>query len=264
MSTILWVAAAVASVSVVFSVAVVALAMRGAGRPTLEERSERAWATYVRDTETYTVVEVVVPDTTDPVITVASPSATSVTIGTALVADFAATDDSGSGLAAVTATYNGEPVADGDNLDTSTIGAKTLVVTAVDNAGNDASTTVTFNVVWPYVGLSGPVTSNAFNQVKAGHIVPVKFDLGGDWGLDILAGNPTVRKVACSGDPIDPLTADEIADALTVGNGLMYDPETGLYGYNLRTDKGWANSCRLVEFTLDDGTRIGVQLKLTK
>ena len=51
MSTILWVVAAVASVSVVFSVAVVALAMRGAGRPTLEERYERAWAMYVRDTD---------------------------------------------------------------------------------------------------------------------------------------------------------------------------------------------------------------------
>ena len=53
MNTILWVVAAVASVSVVFSVAVVALAMRGAGRPTLEERYKRAWATYVRDTDAF-------------------------------------------------------------------------------------------------------------------------------------------------------------------------------------------------------------------
>ena len=213
---------------------------------------------------TYNVIETVVLDTTDPVITVASPSTNDVLIDGNAVADFSATDEGGSGLASVTATYDGEPVADGDTLDTSAIGTKTLVVTAVDNAGNETVTEVSFRVIWPLGNFTGPIDPMpTVNSVKAGQTVPARFSLGGDRGLDILAGAPTVRRVDCaSGVSVDPI--EEVVASSPGNNALSYDPATGLYSYNWKTDKGWSNTCRTMSFTFDDGQTLTASFRFTR
>jgi hypothetical protein len=90
------------------------------------------------------------------------------------------------------------------------------------------------------------------NSVKAGSAIPVKFSLGGNYGLNIFAaGYPKVQTVACgSGAP-----TDEIEQTVAAGaSGLQYDAASGQYSYTWNTDKAWASSCRQLTIRLVDGT----------
>ncbi|HET6822479.1 MAG TPA: PxKF domain-containing protein [Anaerolineales bacterium] len=92
----------------------------------------------------------------------------------------------------------------------------------------------------------------ALNQVKAGQAIPVKFGLGGDQGLNILAsGSPSSVKIACDGSA----TIDVIEQTvMSGGSSLSYDALTDTYTYVWKTDKSWANTCRQLTVTLTDGT----------
>jgi hypothetical protein len=97
-----------------------------------------------------------VVDKTAPVISVATPEAGAVYgLGDAVTAEYECSDEpGGSGLAACTGT-----VADGAAVDTSSVGEKTFVVEAVDNAGNKASKSVSYTVVDqapPTISLAAP------------------------------------------------------------------------------------------------------------
>ena len=89
-----------------------------------------------------------------------------------------------------------------------------------------------------------------FNGLKAGSAVPVKFSLGGDEGLQILAvGSPTSQPINCDATaPLDPVPT------VTAGNSsLSYDPTTQTYTYVWKTDKAWAGTCRRLDVQLIDG-----------
>jgi hypothetical protein len=125
------------------------------------------------------------------------------------------------------------------------------------NNGNTASTstdnTVTYNpTIYDFEGFFPPVDNPPIlNSVKAGSAVPLKFSLGGDYGLDIFApGYPASRVVSCdTGEGTDP-----IEETVSAGNsGLQYDPSTGIYTYVWKTTKGWAG-CREIILLFDDGT----------
>ena len=90
------------------------------------------------------------------------------------------------------------------------------------------------------------------NTVKAGASVPVKFNLNGDQGLNILAvGSPSSQAVVCTGGT----STDPIEQTVTAGaSGLTYDPSTGTYSYVWKTEKSWANSCRRLSLKLIDGS----------
>lgn len=107
--------------------------------------------------------------------------------------------------------------------------------------------------LFTFTGFLNPVDNPPTeNFVKAGSGVPVKFQLGGDQGLDILApGSPTSQEFRCeSGAVLDP-----IATTSTAGNsGLSYDGATQTYTYVWKTNKSWAKTCREFVVTLVDGT----------
>lgn len=97
-------------------------------------------------------------DKTNPVITV-----TGVTNGgvyqNSVSPTFSATDAGGSALSSVTATLNGASYSSGTVI--TSPGSNTLVVTATDNAGNQAQRTVTFTInKSPIILLSSPVGDN--------------------------------------------------------------------------------------------------------
>jgi hypothetical protein len=90
------------------------------------------------------------------------------------------------------------------------------------------------------------------NSAKAGQAIPVKFNLGGNKGLDIIEpGYPLSTRIACdTGTP-----QYEIEATLTAGgSSLSYDPLTGQYSYVWKTDKAWAGTCRQLVVKLIDGT----------
>ncbi|MDN4093586.1 Ig-like domain-containing protein [Brevibacillus agri] len=94
-------------------------------------------------TATATYTGTITVDKTSPDITI-SGVANGATYQNSVTPTFSATDSGGSGLASVTATLDGAAYTSGTAITAS--GSHTLVVTATDNAGNQAQQTVTFSV----------------------------------------------------------------------------------------------------------------------
>ena len=197
-------------------------------------------------------------DGTAPTVTVTSPAdGATYLLGQSVTADYACADEAGgSGLASCVGT-----VADGAPLDTSSVGLKSFTATAADNAGNQTEVVHRYTVAYPFAGFFAPVDNDALNVVKAGQAVPVKFSLGADQGLGVLAGSPTSQPVQCNGS----LPAEPVEQTVTAGaSSLSYDPATGTYTYTWKTDKAWAGTCRQLTVTLIDGTSHSALFSFTR
>ena len=89
------------------------------------------------------------------------------------------------------------------------------------------------------------------NNVKAGSSVPLKFNLDGDQGLDIIApGYPQSREIAC--DWTAPGAGESTVSDEDIG--LTYDAELDEYKYVWKTSKSWEGSCRQLVVLLIDGS----------
>jgi len=199
-------------------------------------------------------------DTTAPTITITAPAdGATYFLGEAVNADYSCQDeDGGSGVASCDGT-----LANGTALDTSVVGAQSFTVDAEDNAGNPASLTYNYSVIYNFSGFLSPVNGDMVNQAKAGQAVPIKFSLSGDFGLGILAsGYPKFKTMACpSGDPEVPV--EEIAD--TAGqSGLSYNADIDQYTYVWKTDKKWAKKCGTLTLKLNDGSEYTAGFMFTK
>jgi hypothetical protein len=107
-------------------------------------------------------------------------------------------------------------------------------------------------VKYAFTGFFQPVDNMpTVNAVKAGAAVPVKFSLGGDWGLNIFAaGYPRVQLVQC----LTGAFIDSIEETVTAGgSSLSFDAASGRYTYIWKTDSAWPNSCRELQVQLNDG-----------
>jgi probable HAF family extracellular repeat protein len=107
-------------------------------------------------------------------------------------------------------------------------------------------------IPFPFSGFLSPVDNPpVFNNVNAGQSIPVKFSLGGDRGLNILAaGYPTSRQVTCA----TTAPVDDIEQTTTSSSGLTYDAASGRYTYVWKAQKSWANTCREFALRLTDGS----------
>lgn len=154
----------------------------------------------------------------------------------------------GSGLASCVGTLG-----DGSPINTTTVGSRTFTVNASDNAGNTASLTHTYQVVYDFGGFLSPVSNPpTLNTVTAGQGVPVRFGLSGDQGLEIFAaGYPKSRRIPCetTGDPTDVIATTSAGES-----GLSYDTTTDEYTYVWKTKRRWRKSCHELVVKLDDGT----------
>ncbi|MCE7985031.1 MAG: hypothetical protein DYG89_27980 [Caldilinea sp. CFX5] len=126
---------------------------------------------------------------------------------------------------------------------------------AMDNAGNSGSGSATFTVRYTWTGFFQPVDNlPTVNTVNAGQGIPVKFSLGGDFGLNIfINGYPKVQTVSCGGGSSG--STSPIDETVTAGSStLQYDATTQSYTYVWKTDKAWAGSCRQLIVKLIDGS----------
>jgi hypothetical protein len=95
--------------------------------------------------------------------------------------------------------------------------------------------------------LSPVDNSPVVNTVKAGSTVPIKFSLGGNFGLGVLTGTPKAIAYSCeSGVP-----TDEVETVSTANSGLTFT--SGVYQYNWKTAKN-ATGCFRFELRLTDGS----------
>jgi probable HAF family extracellular repeat protein len=139
----------------------------------------------------------------------------------------------------------------GDWVDITDAASRDTVNNTVCGTASSLSPFTLFEVKLPFNGFFQPVDNAAINAAKAGSAIPVKFSIGGDQGLDIFTtGYPISRLVQCTtGEPID--TIEETVNA--GASSLTYDATSGRYTYVWKTDKSWANSCRVLHVKLSDG-----------
>ena len=112
--------------------------------------------------------------------------------------------------------------------------------------------------IYEFDGFYAPVNNKdaqgnyVLNSVKAGSAIPVKFRLGGDYGLDVFeAGYPRSGEIACD----EQAQIDGVEETLTAGaSSLTYDAATGVYHYVWKTDNAWADNCRQLVVKFNDGT----------
>jgi hypothetical protein len=112
---------------------------------------------------------------------------------------------------------------------------------------------LTLNSIYDFTGFFSPIANApASNDTAAGSTVPVKFNLGNNYGPDIFAaGFPASRQIDCNTKA--PLGALEPTEA--PGNSsLRHDISVGGYSFNWKTDKSYAGTCRELVVQLNDGT----------
>ena len=225
------------------------------GRPGVERRGRCGTATAQTATDSAgntsapsNVVTVQI-DKTAPVVAVTGVSSGAVyQVGGVPSAGCSTTDAlSGVAVAATLSVAGGNP--DGTGSFTATCSG------AQDNAGNGGSAGVTYSVVYRWTGFLQRVDNlPTINTASAGAAIPVKFSLGANYRLGIVAGGyPKVQAVACGSNGSSGST-DAIEETVTAGSSaLQYDAATQTYIYVWKTDKAWAGTCRTLIVKLLDG-----------
>lgn len=138
------------------------------------------------------------------------------------------------------------PDADGDLVHDSQDNCPTVPNPAIAAFNIQAVVDCPAPPVWSgFTGFRPPVDGNgAWNVVKAGSAIPVKFGLGGDQGFGIFeAGYPRFKQVSCPGAP--PVTETISAAA----GSLTYDSATDTYQYNVKSAKSLAGTCQALELS---------------
>jgi hypothetical protein len=186
-------------------------------------------------------------DTKAPVVLMTTPPQGAVyTLGQVVRANYICAD-AGSGPASCIGT-----VANGAPLATGTLGTKTISVTAKDVVGNTFTLTRNYKVVYAFQGFFDPVRNPpALNAQNAGSVVPMKFSLGGNQGLNIFAnGFPKSQQINCTTKALMGNPASTAAQP----PGLKYVASSNSYEYLWSTDARWKGTCRAFFLGLKDGT----------
>jgi glycosidase len=200
-------------------------------------------------------------DTTAPTVTITSSPANPTN---STSASFSFSSEAGSTFACSLDGAAFAPCGSPKTYSALELGDHTFEVRATDaagNAGGPASYSWTVAQVYNFTGFFQPVDNlPALNTVKAGSAIPVKFSLGGNFGLNIFeAGYPKSIPISCqTGAQTDPIET-------TTNNpsGLSYDPSTGQYNYVWKTDKSW-NGCHQLSVKFNDGSTQVANFKFNK
>jgi len=196
-----------------------------------------------------------VPDNTPPVITIDTPTNTNYILGQSVLANWQIIDtDSGVKTKEATA-------ANGNAIDTATVGSKTFTVTTADNAGNEATKTVNYNIVYNFSGIFQPVDADSNSVFKYGSTVPVKFQLRDSSGNFITDAIAKIY-VAKSSDGIIGTDMEAVStNSATTGNLFRYDSTANQYIFNLAT-KTLTKGTWQIRIELNDGTSKSVNIGL--
>ncbi|MCU1677229.1 MAG: hypothetical protein JWM93_1987 [Frankiales bacterium] len=137
----------------------------------------------------------------------------------------------------------------GEVMTLSTPGTLSFNVYAKDAQGNEAGLMVSYVVESDFSGFLAPISAGT-NVVKSGQTVPVKFRLGGNFGMSVVDSVDSVAASCSTGEPLE----DAGYDPADSQSALRFDVKEGQYIYNWKTTGGWASSCRLLRVVLSDLT----------
>ena len=156
-------------------------------------------------------------------------------------------------------------------LSTNSVGSKTVTCTATDNAGNTATATATYRVIYRFDGFLQPINDTGHPLVcsspcpisifKGGSTVPVKFELKDANGNIVQAASLPIWVTPQRGNPTTaPIDESVFTDPATTGNNYQWSG--GRYQYNWST-KGFATGYYWrIGVTLDDGMTYYVNVGL--
>jgi hypothetical protein len=170
----------------------------------------------------------------------------------------------GTATATANATDDGSGIASQScgTVSTNTVGTQTVTCTATDNAGNTATTTVSYKVIYRFDGFLQPINDTAHPQTcgspcvisifKGGSTVPVKFQLKDANGNIVEAGSLPIwiapQQGSATSAPIDESIYTEPATS-----GTNYRLNGSGYIYNWSTNGFAAGYYWRIGVTLDDG-----------
>jgi hypothetical protein len=147
------------------------------------------------------------------------------------------------------------------------VGTHTITVTAKDNAGNEASTSIQYTIVaWTIKGFYQPVDNPPIvNVAKAGSTIPLKFEVFKTVsGEEIEDTNKIVQplkaqRISCT--TLNDSQTDEIELTATGGTSLRYDPTAGQFIYNWKTPTQKDTCWKVTVYTID-GSSISALFRL--
>jgi hypothetical protein len=161
--------------------------------------------------------------------------------------------DSGSGIATQSC----------GTVSTNTVGTKTVTCTATDNAGNTATTTVSYKVIYRFDGFLQPINDTAHTQscgspcvvsiFKGGSTIPVKFQLKDANGNIVQAASLPIWVAPQRGSATSSSVDESLySDPATSGSYYRSDG-SGKYIYNWSTKGFTSGYYWRIGVTLDDG-----------
>ena len=118
----------------------------------------------------------------------------------------------------------------------------------------------TVAILYKFSGFKQPVDNPpVLNTVTAGSVIPVKFRLNGNKGLDIFAsGYPKVEALTCPVGAVKDAIETTYPSRLSM---LVYEPVKQVYTYLWVTSKKWTGTCQKLVITFIDGTTVQANFK---
>ena len=137
------------------------------------------------------------------------------------------------------------------------VGEYTVTATATDKAGNTATDTVKYRVIYKWDGFRQPITDTAHDQgavsmFKAGSTIPVKYQLKKADGTVVQGAAGSWITPVKGAVTFAPLTDDGTSLAADSGS-LFRSDGSGQWIYNWGTAKADANKQFTIGVRLDDG-----------
>ena len=133
-------------------------------------------------------------------------------------------------------------------------------VQVTDSGGRSAVDNATVAILYKFSGFKQPVDNPpVLNTVTAGSVIPVKFRLNGNKGLDIFAsGYPKVEALTCPVGAVKDAIETTYPSRLSM---LVYDPVKQVYTYLWVTSKKWTGTCQTLVISFNDGTTVQANFK---
>jgi len=154
--------------------------------------------------------------------------------------------DSLSGIDFISSTLE-----NGDYIDTTSVGLKTITINSKDVAGNETTKIITYHVKYMYSDLLNPVDIVKNNTFTLGSTIPIKFKLRDIEGnqIDNCNGKLYLSKIDNNvyGEEIEGISSSN------VGNNFRYDIKESNYIFNLKT-KDLSPGTWELRIKLDDGS----------
>ena len=149
------------------------------------------------------------------------------------------------------------------NLDTSSVGPKTVTLYAKDLAGNEIVRTISYKVVYAFGGVLQPINADGSSVYKLGSTAPAKFQLKDANGT--LVSSAIAKLNYAKVDSTVTTAVNEVIStaASTTDNLFRYDATANQYIYNLST-KNLSEGKYKLNVTLDDGETYSVQIGIRK